>query len=181
MPQTADPLLYTLQIAGGLTLVLLGLVYAWKFLQALVAGKVKYWAGLEHFGWFFIPITMLTPFITFGPSQQDKTLVKTGQGPWFTLFYSPIFFALSLLLMTTGLDQIGLPGTSTLNKLVTFGHPKAPAAIIYTPPFGYKFPFLNKIHERVFSEIHESEPQTSTQSSENTQPKPALEPKEQNK
>jgi hypothetical protein len=45
---------------------------------------------------------------------------------------------------------MGLPGSQVMNTVLTFGRPDVPPAIVYTPPFGYKFPILKKARKVVF-------------------------------
>jgi hypothetical protein len=125
-------------------------LYAIKFWMASVFGKTDYWQGLEPFGWWFKPFTILiTPFFCWTQASEKK-LIRTMTGAWIHLYWGPVFFLASLMFMVAGADFMGLPGSSFMNTVLTFGGRTGKAAIVYTPPFGYKFPILKKARKVVF-------------------------------
>lgn len=131
-----------MKVVGGALLFLIGVSYGYKFVRASFLGKVNYWSGFDHFGWIFAPFTMLvTPFLCHTPAN-GKTLIKTKDAAWVHLLWGPVFFMSSLMCMVAGADFMGLPGTSAMNYILTFGRMDVPPAITYSPPFTYKFPFL---------------------------------------
>lgn len=139
----------------GFLVFVLGVMYAVKFFQASIMGKVSYWVGLEAFhgatlGFIFVPLTILiTPLFCLG-KPDDKKLIRTKIAPWVHLFWGPVFFLASLMCMTAGADFMGFPGSTIMNTVLTFGRQDVPPAIVYTPPFGYKFPILKKARKVVF-------------------------------
>lgn len=135
---------------GGFLLFLLGLSYGYKFFLASFMGKMYYWAGLEAFSWYFVPMTILvTPLLVHSP-PSEKNLIRTKTGGWIHLFWGPAFFLLSLMMMVAGADFMGLPGTKVMNLILTCGRPDVPPAIVYVPPFTYKFPLIKKARRTVF-------------------------------
>lgn len=150
-----------LTYVGGVALICLGLSFFWKFIDAALNGRVKYWAGLEAFGggmigfmlslglFHFITV-FLSPLFCHLPSNPEKSLIKTKQALWVHLFFAPIFFVLSLMCMTSGADMIKLPGSTTLNYVLTLGRTDIPPCIVYSPPDSkypmgsYSFPFVKK-------------------------------------
>lgn len=139
-----------LKTLGGAFLFVLGLSYGYKFFLSAIQGKVDYWAGLESFGWYFVPMTVLiTPLLVHTPAR-DTNLIKTKTAGWVHLFWGPVFFLLSLMMMVAGADFMGLPGTKFMNMVLTFGRTDVPPAITYQPPFTYKFPILKKARRTVF-------------------------------
>ena len=134
----------------GFLIFVVGAVYAIKFFHASVTGKVAYWVGLEPFGWYFVPITILvTPFFCLA-QPSDKTLIRWKSAAWVHLFWGPVFFLASLMCLTAGADFMGFPGSRVMNTVLTFGRLDIPPAIVYTPPFGYKFPIIKKARKVVF-------------------------------
>lgn len=134
----------------GFLVFVLGVMYAIKFYQASIGGKVSYWVGLEAFGFVWVPFTILvTPFFCL-PQPSEKKLIRTKVAPWVHLFWGPVFFLTSLMCLTAGADFMGFPGSTVMNTVLTFGRPDVPPAIVYTPPFGYKFPILKKARKVVF-------------------------------
>lgn len=150
MPELPESLQHALYLVGGVCLLLLGLSFAYKTYQAGFEGKVRVWTGLENFGMLFTPITIVTPVFTHLPSDEKKGLIVTRQGPWYAMAYAPVFFLLALMFMTAGADQLGLPGSRTMNMVLTFGRTDVPPAITYQPPFKYNFPVLRKAGKRIF-------------------------------
>jgi hypothetical protein len=154
----------TLQLLGqslaGVLLIVLGVSFGYKFFQASMFGKVTYWAGLEKVHWLFVPVTVfLTPVFVHTPAKENN-LIKTRTAGWVHLFWGPIFFLTSLMLMVSGADLLKLPGTQAMNWLLTGGRSDIPPAITYQPPppgalkLGeYKFPFLKRVRRTVFKLI----------------------------
>ena len=133
----------------GLFLIVLGISFGWKFIQASFLGKVNYWGGIEKVHWLFHPITIfVTPIFVHTPPSA-KNLIKTRQAGYVHLFWGPIFFLTSLMLLVSGADFLGLPGTSAMNFVLTCGRSDIPPAITYQPPFTYKFPILKKARKTV--------------------------------
>jgi len=154
----------TLQLFGqslaGVLLIILGASFGYKFYQASMFGKVNYWIGLEKVHWLFIPLTVfLTPVIVHTP-PKDSNLIKTKTAGWVHLFWGPIFFLTSLMLVVSGADMLKLPGTQVMNWLLTGGRPDIPPAITYQPPAPgtlrlgeYKFPILKRMRRTFFKLI----------------------------
>jgi hypothetical protein len=111
----------------GVILILLGLFYLFRMYQALVKGKVTYWAG-------WAPVTLISPWICL-VNANPKSLVKSKEGMWVHLF-------MAALAICAGLDLIGLPGVSYLND--AFGGAHGPKAITFSLRNGYNFPFIGK-------------------------------------
>ncbi len=152
MPTNLIPveLLPYFKIVGGILLFILGLSYGYKFFLASFMGRMTYWAGLEQFGWYFLPATILvTPLFVHLP-PKDNNLIRTRTAGWIHLFWGPVFFLLSLMMMVAGADSLGLPGTQVMNWVLTCGRPDVPPAITYQPPFTYRFPILRKARRTVF-------------------------------
>ncbi len=134
----------------GFLIFCLGVVYACKFYQASLYGRVDQWIGLEPFGWYFKPMTiLLTPFLCLSKAS-DKKLIRTKTAGWIHLYWGPVFFLSALMMLTAGADFMGLPGSIWMNTVLTFGGRTGKSAIVYTPPFGYKFPIVKKATKVVF-------------------------------
>lgn len=145
IPSTLQPALH---IIGGALVFALGASFAWKCFQAAFNGKTEFWSGLEHYGMLFVPITMLTPLFCHLP-HGPKSLIKTKQESYIHLLYGPVFFLLSLMCLTAGADQMGLPGSASMNMVLTCGRHDVPPAITYSPPFTYRFPILKKARKTI--------------------------------
>lgn len=130
--------------------MVLGIFYGYKFFLASFMGKMHYWAGLEAFGWYFVPMTVfVTPLLCF-TAPSEKNLIKTRTAGWVHLFWGPVFFLLSLMMLVAGADFMGLEGTRFMNLVLTCGRTDVPPAITYQPPFTYKFPILKKARKTIF-------------------------------
>lgn len=146
-----------IKMFGGAMLFILGISYGYKFVIASFVGKMNYWAGLEAFGWYFAPLTILvTPLFVHTPPKETN-LIRTKSAGWVHLVWGPVFFLLSLMMMVAGADFMGqavgnntAPGTKVMNFVLTCGNPSVPPAIVYQPPFTYKFPILRKARRTVF-------------------------------
>lgn len=135
----------------GFLIFCLGVIYACKCFQASIYGRVDYWQGLEPFGWTFKPMTILiTPFFCLTKASEKK-LIRTKMSGWVHLFWGPVFFLAALMMLTAGADFMGLPGSRVMNDVLTFGGRTGKAAIVYTPPFGYKFPIVKRARRVVFN------------------------------
>lgn len=146
----------SIRLVAGFSIFCLGISFAWKFFQAGFLGKVAYWSGLEKFqvgpGWlFFAPITyFISPLLCHLPYNPKNSLIHERQQLWVHLFFGPVFFVASLMCMTSGSDLMGIPGSNSLNTILTLGRSDVPQCIVYTPPgdtqfFGtYRFPFAKK-------------------------------------
>lgn len=140
-----------IKLVGGFALIILGCSFAVKFVQAAFVGKVAYWSGLEKFGFLFSPITLfISPLLIHLPFDPKKSLIRVRQQLWVHLFFGPVFFMLSLMFVTAGVDMMGMPGATTLNTVLTLNNPSVPPVILYAPPFQYRFPFLKKATRTVF-------------------------------
>jgi hypothetical protein len=143
-------------VLGGILLMVLGLSFGYKFIEASFMGRVNYWGGLEKVHWLFHPITMFfTPFFVH-TKPKDTNLIKTRTAGYVHLVWGPLFFLLSLMLMVSGADFLSLPGTAVMNFVLTCGRHDIPQAIVYQPPPAngmlgtYKFPILKKARRTVF-------------------------------
>jgi hypothetical protein len=146
----------TARALAGILLIALGLSFGYKFFTASFLGKVNYWGGLEKVHWLFHPITLfVTPFLVHFPPKTTN-LIKVRSAGYVHLLWGPVFFLVSLMLMVSGADFLGLPGTKAMNFVLTCGRPDIPAAITYQPPTSewaigtYKFPILRKAKRVVF-------------------------------
>ena len=146
-----------IKMFGGALLFILGLSFGYKFIQASFVGRMTYWAGLEAFGWYFAPLTILvTPLFVHTPPKETN-LIRTKTAGWIHLIWGPAFFLLSLMMLVAGADFMGqaagdnsAPGTKVMNLVLTCGRPDVPPAIVYQPPFTYKFPILRKARRTMF-------------------------------
>ncbi len=144
-------------IATGGVLVLLGISFAFKFVRASVMGRLDYWSG-------FLPISIISPIFvhTTAPPPINtltkpklstepppkKTLIKEASGLWVHLVIGPLFLVLSVLLLSAGFDQMGLPGTDTLNFILNGGDTAAPLAVTYDKKYTFQFPCLVRAMKR---------------------------------
>lgn len=140
IPTSIQPML---KILVGIIVFAIGASFAYKCFDASFNGKTKYWTGLQNFGILFLPVTILSPFICHLPAGKES-LVKVRQETYVHMFYGPAFFLCALMFLTAGADLMGLPGSSSMNTILTCGRRDIPAAITYTPPFTYRFPILKK-------------------------------------
>lgn len=159
-----------LKIVVGGALVVLGFSFIYKAQLAALQGRVRFWTGLEHFGFLFVPITILTPFFTHLPSSE-KSLIVDRRSLYNHLLYGPLFLLVALMCITSGADLVGLPGARIMNTILTFGRQTMPytdpttgvrrevpipPAVVYTPPVGdswigsYKFPLIKRARLTVF-------------------------------
>lgn len=160
-----DTLMPALKLVGGFVLFVIGISFAWKFLLAALQGKLAYWSGLEKFGFIFIPITwFLSPLLIHLPFDSKKSLIHETQHMWVHLVWGPAFFVLALMFMTSGSDLMGLPGSNTLNTVLTLGRTDIPPCIVYTPPFNYRFPFVRKATKTVLRFLTHKIPQNAKDS-----------------
>lgn len=146
-----DTLWPAIRMVSGFAILVLGLSFAWKFYQAAFLGRVAYWTGLEKFGFLFAPITLfISPMLCHLPYDPERSLIQERQQLWVHLFFGPVFFVSALMCMTSGFDLMNLPGSQSLNTILTLGRRDIPQCIVYTPPgekqlIGqYKFPFVKK-------------------------------------
>lgn len=132
-----------LNIFIAVMLMILGLSFAYKCYLAAFAGKVWIWPG-------FLPLTLVSPVFTHLPPNK-KSFVKVVQAPWVHIVWGPFFFLASLALTAWGADRLGLPGSQSINMLLTFGKPDAPKALYYDPAaHTYRFPLGARIGKRAF-------------------------------
>lgn len=151
IPASMLPYLQTIGHAlGGVLLFALGLSFGYKFIQASFMGRVNYWGGLERVHWLFHPVTMFVTPLFVHAAPRENNLIKTRTAGYVHLVWGPFFFFISLMLMVSGADYLGLPGTDVMNFVLTCGRKDIPPAITYEPPFTYKFPILKKARRTVF-------------------------------
>ena len=113
-------------------MILLGGFYLFRMYEALVKGKVTYWAGWG-------PITLISPWTCLFPANP-KSLIKKKEAMWVHIFMTPMFLISAALCICAGLDFLGLPGTSALND--AFGGAHGKKAITFSKEQGYNFPFI---------------------------------------
>lgn len=151
--EISEPLRNAVRLVEGFALFVLGISFAWKFVQAAFSGKVEYWAGLQHFGFLFSPITLfISPLFCHLPYNPNNSLIQMRQSLWVHLVFGPVFFIAALMCMCSGADLMGIPGSNSLNYVLTCGRSDVPPFILYSPPpetalfdMGqYRFPFVKK-------------------------------------
>ena len=126
----------------------LGISFLWKFVLAVFFGRTKVWSG-------FLPATIISPFFIHLPSSE-KSLIKTTHNAWVQIVMAPAFLLCSLIFLATGADRMGLPGTASINYILTLGRPGQPAAIEYSPGSGYHFPIVGRIGKAVYTFLTKS-------------------------
>jgi hypothetical protein len=126
----------------GIVLMVLGLSFLYKCAVALFFGKTSYWEG-------FLPFTIVSPLLIHLPAGE-KSLIKTAHAWWVHVTLGPIFFFVSLLCLASGADQLGLPGTESVNYVLTLGREDVPPAVIYDRGTGYKFPIFKKAADTIY-------------------------------
>jgi hypothetical protein len=127
-------------LALGIVVVLLGFSFAYKFYLAAISGKCSYWTG-------FLPLTMVSPWLTHIPSTSKRSLVKHAQGLWVHLVMGPIFLICSILCIAAGTEILGLPGIQALNWVLAAGNSGRAPAVAFDMHTGYRFPFLMRSSE----------------------------------
>jgi hypothetical protein len=153
------------RLVGGFAMFCLGVSFTWKFFQAAFLGKMAYWSGLEKFGFLFIPITwFISPLLIHLPYDTKKTLIAEHQQVWVHLVFGPVFFVAALMFMTSGADLMNLPGSTSLNTILTLGRSDVPPCIVYSPPFNYRFPFVKKATKTVIKALTIKIPEDRTKS-----------------
>lgn len=132
----------TVNIAIAVICILLGLSFGYKCLLAAFRGKISYWQG-------FLPITIVSPFFTHLPAGK-RSMIKVAEKWWVHVIFGPIFFLLSLGFLAAGADRLGMPGSASINWIMTAGgNPRIPAAIRYNSKTGYTFPFVERLSKAV--------------------------------
>jgi hypothetical protein len=124
--------------------MLVGISFGCKFFLAAIKGRMRYWSG-------FMPLTVASPFLLHTPMMSKRSLIKETEGLWVHLLMAPVFLILATLCLGAGADLAGLPGTATVNYLLSAG--KGGQDIVFDPHQGYKFPILAKagpVLSRVF-------------------------------
>lgn len=132
-------------IALATLLIALGISFAYKCLLAAFFGRTSYWAG-------FLPIGIISPFFIHLPAGKNS-LIKPVHGWWVHVIFAPLFFLCSLLLLASGADLVGLPGTQSVNYLMTFGREDVPPAITFSKGVGFKFPIAKRVQTALFKLI----------------------------
>jgi hypothetical protein len=130
MPELSTPQ----SIAFGVLLIIVGASFGYKTWQALIRGRMLVWHG-------FLPFTIVSPFLTHLPPGKNS-LVKWKEAMWVHVIFGPVFFIVMVLCIGAGIDFVGLPGTQTLNDLLTGNKAGAPPAIVFSKRTGYQFPFI---------------------------------------
>jgi hypothetical protein len=123
-----------MQVLLAILCLALGVSFAWKCIQAVFLGKVTYWSG-------FLPISLISPLFIHLPPGKNS-LIKTTQSWWVHVTAGPIFFLVGLVLIATGADQLGMPGTDSINDILTLGRSDVPPAITFNKQDGYRFPIF---------------------------------------
>lgn len=126
----------------GAALLLLGISFAYKCILAVFFGRTSYWEG-------FLPISIISPFFIHLPPGK-RSLIKTAHAWWVHVTLGPVFFFVALLCLAAGADQLGLPGTESINYVLSLGRKDVPPAIVYEKESGYKFPILQKAGEAIY-------------------------------
>jgi len=129
-------------ILTAVALVVLGLSFFWKAIKALLWGDVSYWTG-------FLPLTLISPLFIHLPPKKDS-LIKTKRAGWVHFALGPLFLFISLALLSAGADQLGLPGSQSLNYMLTMGRSGVEPAISYSPNGGYKLNFINQVKDALY-------------------------------
>jgi hypothetical protein len=140
----------SLELAIGMAIILLGLSFAYKTYQASILGKCTYWTG-------FLPLTVISPWITHLPASSKRSLTKTAQGLWVHMVMGPIFLVCSVLCFAAGAELMGLPGISTLNYILVGGNSGRAAAVAFNKHTGYRFPFLERSGETLGKRIDKAQ------------------------
>jgi len=130
-------------IAIGVALIILGGSFCYKAWNAVVLGRIHYWSG-------FLPFTLVSPWFIHLP-PGERSLIKVKQGLLCHMFVGPLFFLTAIPLLVVGFDLCGLPGTKTINWVVTGGDTSKPAAITYSPPLTYNFPMAVRSSKKFMS------------------------------
>ncbi len=141
-PVQNELLLVTGKIMLGVICLLLGFSFAWKCIQALLYGRLKYWEG-------FLPLTIISPLCIHLPEGKNS-LIKTKTALWVHIIPVPVFLVLSLLLFAYGADCLGLPGCKALNFILTAGRHDAPWAVVNGAHGIYHFPILQQMQDALY-------------------------------
>jgi hypothetical protein len=136
----------SLDLAIGMVIVILGISFTYKFYQATLLGKCTYWTG-------FLPITMISPWLTHIPSTSKRSLTKTAQGLWVHLLMGPIFLICAVLCFAAGTEIMGLPGMNTLNWVLNGGNTGRATCVAFDKHSGFRFPFLKRSSEVIGKRI----------------------------
>jgi len=132
---TFDQINLQSQIALGVFLLLLGISFAYKAFLAIIRGKMSYWEG-------FLPFTILSPFTVHLPGTKNS-LIKSTEGLWIHMIMGPVFMIASILCLAAGADLAGLPGTLTVNWILSGG--KNSQEITFNRHDGFRFPIIARV------------------------------------
>ncbi len=125
----------------GILVVILGCVYAHKAWMAGVQGKIWYWQG-------FLPFTLVSPWIVIFPPKENS-LCKVKEAMWIHLVMGPAFLISALVMISSGLDLTGLPGTEYVNSFFTMGTPdKTPIIVFDKKRYSLRFPAVVKTGQK---------------------------------
>lgn len=129
----------------AIVFIALGMSFLYKFGLAAVFGKTAVWEG-------FLPITIISPFFIHLPAGKNS-LIKNVHNAWVQMVLAPIFFLVALVLLASGADRLGMPGTEAINYVLTLGNTDAPAAITYDRTNGYKFPIWDRTTKALYKAL----------------------------
>jgi hypothetical protein len=136
-----------LDLALGMIIIILGISFTYKFYQATLLGKCTYWTG-------FLPVTIISPWLTHIPSRSKRSLVKTAQGLWVHLLMGPIYLICAVLCFAAGTEIMGLPGVNSLNWVLAGGNLGHPSCVAFDRRNGFRFPFLVRTNETLQSRMN---------------------------
>lgn len=128
-------------IAIGVLCIILGFSFLYKGWNAVVLGRIQYWAG-------FLPLTIISPWFIHLPAKENS-LVKNKEGLFNHVIVGPLFFLTAVPLIVLGTDLCGLPGAASLNFIVNGGDKSKPASILYSPPLNYQFPIAIRAGKQI--------------------------------
>ncbi len=132
-------------LAFAAVLITLGISFGYKCVIATFVGRSSYWSG-------FLPVGIVSPLFIHLPAGKNS-LIKPVQGWWVHVLLGPIFFLCSLLCLASGADLVGLPGTQTVNFIMTFGREDVPPAITFSKGEGFKFPIVKRVQTALFKAV----------------------------
>lgn len=135
-------------IGFGVFLIVLGLVFAWKCYQSVLAMRTLTWKDC-------LPLTMLSPFMNH-LAPANYVLLQQRIGVWVGFVMTPIFLSLCILSAVAGFEYLGYSVTTTFNDAMNSGHAGRPS-IVFDRQTGYRFPIVPWLighYSKVFGERH---------------------------
>ncbi len=131
-------------------LLALGGSFFYKAFLALFWGRTRYWHG-------FLPISLVSPIFLHLPSSE-RSPVKTTHQWWVHILLGPLFLFLGLGCLASGADLLGMPGTPTVNSILTLGQEnvvgkdgktrRVRPLIVFDKDRGYSFPLFKRLRKR---------------------------------